>query len=203
MAAAQHVGTVAGQRLPAPGPQRHGNGFGCHGAFQSCFFEATQNRLIRKYICMKAHSTIIAFFDSLCTAASVKDGTNSITRDFFKTTLDPTTPQVCVYTTISLMKKMIVLFDGILQIRPSLSANGIKRIYYNFSVMVNGCPLRRAHQKMLNDDLDPAAMFNFLDLDSNRMERLDRWLMAAKLSSFKTSNEVTFMSYEYMTLSNT
>ena len=101
------------------------------------------------------------------------------------------------------MKKMIVLFDGILQIRPSLSANGIKRIYYNFSVMVNGCPLRRAHQKMLNDDLDPAAMFNFLDLDSNRMERLDRWLMAAKLSSFKTSNEVTFMSYEYMTLSNT
>jgi len=90
-------------------------------------------------------------------------------------------------TTFSMIKKMLVGFDEILQICPSLSTLAKIRILHSFGKGRDSMEYRKILEE---GNLDPARVVADLDLRDGRVADLDAWLGVANLSSFKTSMEV-------------
>jgi hypothetical protein len=90
-------------------------------------------------------------------------------------------------TTFSMIKKMLVGFDKILQICPSLSTLAKIRIFHSFG---KGRDSMKYSKILEEGNLDPARVVADLDLRDGRVADLDAWLGVANLSSFKTSMEV-------------
>ena len=148
----------------------------------------------------KTSTAVFEFFNSLPPQnhqnSIINFGTNMITSDFFEKT--PPSPSrspiqnaffemVGTKTTFSMIKKMLVGFDKILQICPSLSTLAKIRILHSFGKGRDSMDYRKILEE---GNLDPARVVADLDLRDGRVADLDAWLGVANLSSFKTSMEV-------------
>ena len=105
--------------------------------------------------------------------------------------------QLNMRTSFSVMQKMLVLFDGILQLfEGSLSAAAKTRLLvgfnqksYNYFQTTESFAQYRK-RLVSGEVLDPATLVDDLDLRFDRVARLDAWLSAANLASFKVSSQV-------------
>ena len=103
--------------------------------------------------------------------------------------------QLNMKTSFSVMQKMLVLFDGILQLfEGSLSAAAKTRLLFGFKQNAdnysNKTFAQYRKQLVSGEVLDPATLVDDLDLRFDRVARLDAWLSAANLASFKVSSQV-------------
>jgi hypothetical protein len=149
----------------------------------------------------KTSTAVFEFFNSLPSQkhqnSSINYGTNVITSDFFTKTppspsRSPLNPNESyemarTKTTFSRIQKMLVGFDKILQICPSLSTLAKIRIFHSFG---KGRDSMKYSKILEEGNLDPARVVADLDLRDGRVADLDAWLGVANLSSFKTSMEV-------------
>ena len=105
--------------------------------------------------------------------------------------------QLNMKTSFSVMQKMLVLFDGILQLfEGSLSAAAKTRLLvgfnqksYNYFQTTESFAQYRK-RLVSGEVLDPATLVDDLDLRFDRVARLDAWLSVANLASFKVSSQV-------------
>ena len=92
---------------------------------------------------------------------------------------------------------MLTLFNGIIELfEGSLSSAAKKRLVAAFESRRYYCNSHfwQYGERLQNGEVfEPATVIEDLDLRCDRVARLDAWLSAANLASFKVSSEVPYL----------